>query len=134
MENIIWNSEREKCENCDGHPSVRMKTKNNKTIIIPQWVTTPFGGELCGTGCAMSWINKHQKKRLKKININDYLQNQSIILRDVITGCSLSLPHEPGRSGTLTIDKSLFYIFNGEIPIHSTIEWINDGEYVNIYG
>ena len=58
MENIIWNSERQFCENCNGHPSVRMKTKNKTMIITPQCVTTPFGGELCGTGCAMSWINK----------------------------------------------------------------------------
>ena len=38
MENIIWNSDRERCENCDGHPSVRMKTKNNKTTYLSKFL------------------------------------------------------------------------------------------------
>ncbi len=73
------------------------------------------------------------KTRMKKILIEEYLQGNSILLRDTVSGCVLSLPNTKGTSGELFVDQSLLYIFNAEIPLHSRIEWVNDGEYVTIY-
>lgn len=73
------------------------------------------------------------KTRMKKLLIEDYLQGNSILLRDTVTGCVLSLPNTKGRSGELFVDESLLHVFNAEIPLHSRIEWVNDGEYVTIY-
>tara|TARA_B110000008_G_C16925926_1_gene546714 strand:- start:848 stop:1156 length:309 start_codon:yes stop_codon:yes gene_type:complete len=74
-------------------------------------------------------------KRLKKIYIEDYLQGNSILIRDVVSGRVLSLPNNKGAEGMLMVDKCVFYCLNVEdnIPLNSTIIWHNDGEYVTLY-
>jgi hypothetical protein len=49
-----------RCDNCGGRLSVRIRYEEGKSIMTPCAYTTNYGGTLCGTGCSMSYINKHQ--------------------------------------------------------------------------
>ena len=53
------------CDNCSGY----CPTNYSESRVT----TTTYGGRLCGTGCALKWIGKHQVKeesngsRLRKL-------------------------------------------------------------------
>ena len=47
-----------KCDNCKKYLPVRISYENDKPIFIPVSTTTNVGGQVCGTGCAISYIKK----------------------------------------------------------------------------
>lgn len=53
------------CDNCGNSMSIKLSYKNGKCIMEPYIYTTNYGGKVCGTGCAMSYINK--KEALKYV-------------------------------------------------------------------
>lgn len=64
-----------KCDNCNGGLPVRLKVEGRKCIITPCLYTTEYGGALCGTGCAVSYIKKHKfVKDVSNPNSGMYVQ------------------------------------------------------------
>ena len=60
-----------KCDNCKGFVRVRITCTNPLTIENYGIVTTEFGGNFCGSGCALTFLKSKKKKVgvLKKIKV-----------------------------------------------------------------
>ena len=75
---------------------------------------------------------------ITKYYIPGYLVRSTVILREEGGGGNvLSLPSTPGSSGELKVDGSVYAatyrVYNGGLPLHSTVRWEVTDEYVEFH-